>query len=102
MSQAEWELHRAGFRQPPANGTLKVTTTGMKAGYFRKNGVPYSENAVLTEYFDLLIQHDGSEWLVVLSVLDDPDYYTTPIITSSNFRRDANRGAWDPTDCQAG
>ena len=29
----------------PVNGSLKVTTTHLKAGYLRKNGVPYSENA---------------------------------------------------------
>ena len=35
--------------------------------------MPYSENAVLTEYFDLLTQHDGTEWLQVLSILEDPE-----------------------------
>jgi len=95
VSAAEWEMHgRSG------NGNLKVVTTGMRAGYFRKNGVPYSENAVLTEYFDLLTQHDGSEWLVVLSILDDPTYFTQPIVTSSNFRREDSRAGWDPSDCR--
>ena len=83
VSTAEWQLHgRSG------NGTLKVVTTGMRPGYFRRNGVPYGGNAVLTEFFDLLTQHDGSEWLVVLSILDDPDYYSDPIVTSTNFRRE--------------
>lgn len=99
QSVAEWELHAAGFREPPANGDIKVVTTGMRAGYLRMNGVPYSENAVLTEYFDLLTQHDGSEWLVVLSVLDDPTYFTTPVITSTNFRRQSDRSGWDPMPC---
>jgi hypothetical protein len=95
VSTAEWEMHgRSG------NGNLKVVTSDMRAGYFRKNGVPYSESAVLTEYYDLLIQHDGSEWLVVLSILDDPTYFTQPIITSSNFRREAGRAGWNPTDCR--
>lgn len=101
ISEAQWQLHRAGFRSPPVGGTIKVVTRGMRAGYFRKNGVPYGENAVLTEYFDLLTQHDGSEWLVVLSILDDPAHYTTPIITSSNFRRQADRSGWNPKDCSA-
>jgi hypothetical protein len=101
QSVAEWEFHFGRRGQPPANGNLKVVTTNMLAGYFRKNGVPYSENAVLTEYFDLLTQHDGSEWLVVLSVLDDPTYFTGPIITSTNFRRQANRNGWSPSDCSA-
>jgi hypothetical protein len=95
VSTAEWQLHgRSG------NGTLKVVTTGMRPGYFRKNGVPYGENAVLTEYFDLLTQHDGSEWLVVLSILDDPDYYSDPIVTSTNFRRDDEPGGWNPGECR--
>ncbi len=100
-SDAEWEFHLAGRGQPPANGNMKAVTTGMQAGYFRKNGVPYSENAVLTEYFDVLLQEDGSEWLVVLSILDDPTYFTTPIITSTNFRRQADRSGWNPTGCSA-
>jgi hypothetical protein len=101
VSEAEWELHSAGFGAAPAGGTIKVVTTGMRAGYFRRNGVPYSENAVLTEYIDLLTQHDGSQWLVVLSVLDDPTYYTGRIISSTNFRREADRGGWNPSDCRA-
>ncbi len=95
VSTAEWQIHgRSG------NGTLKIVTTGMRAGYFRKNGVPYGENAVLTEYMDLLTQHDGSEWLVVLSILDDPEYYSDPIVTSTNFRRDADADAWNPGECR--
>lgn len=101
VSEAEWVMHRPNFRAPPANGTLKVVTTGMREGYFRKNGVPYSENAVLTEYLDVFTQHDGTEWLQVLSILDDPTYFTTPLITSSNFRRQMDRSGWDPQPCRA-
>jgi len=42
---------------PPPNrattigGALKVLTSRMREGYLRKNGVPYSENATMTEYF---------------------------------------------------
>jgi hypothetical protein len=99
-STAEWEMHTAGPRQPPVNGTMKVVTTGMRAGYFRKNGVPYSEDAVLTEYFDLQRMHDGTEWLVVLSILDDPANFFTPVITSTNFRRESDRRGWNPEDCR--
>lgn len=104
LSKAEWEMHRAGgrggFGAPPLNGDLKVVTTGMRAGYFRKNGVPYSENAVLTEYFDVFTQHDGTIWLTVVSLLDDPTYYTTPIITSTNFRKQTDRSGWNPSPCR--
>lgn len=101
LSAAEWEFDRAGPGQAPVNGSLKVVTTGMRAGYLRKNGVPYSENAVVTEYFDLLRQHDGTEWLTVLTLVEDPTYFFTKVITSSNFRRQTGRGGWDPRDCRA-
>lgn len=102
VSEAEWVMHSGGRGQPAVNGTLKVETTGMRAGYLRRNGVPYGENARLTEYFELLTHPDGTEWLVVLSILDDPEYFTTRVITSSNFRREADRSGWDPQPCRAG
>lgn len=101
LSAAEWVMHGGGRGQPVVNGTLKVETTDMRAGYLRKNGVPYGENARLTEYFELLTHPDGTEWLVVLSVLDDPEYFTTRVITSSNFRRQTDRSGWDPQPCRA-
>src|SRR4051812_36998169 len=59
------------------NGALKVVTTGMAGGYVRKNGVPYSAQAVLTEYFDLVpAQPNGDRWLVVSAILDDARYLT--------------------------
>src|SRR5581483_7868313 len=33
--------------------SLEVVTTHLRAGYLRKNGPPYSENALLKEYYDL-------------------------------------------------
>lgn len=101
-SSAEWELHGGGFRGPPVtNGTIKVVTTNLSPGYFRKNGIPYGEDAVLTEYFDLQEMHDGTQWLVVVSELDDPENFFAPVITSTNFRRQDNRRGWNPQDCRA-
>jgi hypothetical protein len=82
-----------------AGGTLQVVTTQMKAGYLRKNGVPYSEDAVLTEYF---YRHSGPgdlEWFTVTSVVDDPKYLAQPFITSSSFRREADNSKWKPGPC---
>lgn len=101
VSVAEWEMHTAGPRAPPVNGTIKVVTTEMSAGYLRKNGVPVSENAMVTEYYDLFTQHDGSQWLQILTIVDDPTYFTTPVITSTNFRRQDDRSGWNPRDCRA-
>ena len=36
----------------------------MRPGYLRKNGVPYSENARLEEYFETFTEPNGDTWLV--------------------------------------
>ena len=74
-SVAEWEVPaRRTRRTAPgaARGNLKVTTTMMSAGWLRKNGVPYSENATLTEYFDRFPAPNGDEWFVVTTIVSDP------------------------------
>jgi hypothetical protein len=101
VSHAEWIPHGGGFGRPVTNGSLKVVTTKMKEGYLRKNGVPYSANTVLTEYFDILAEPDGSQWLVVKSIVEDPTYHTDTPITSSNFRKQNDRSGWDPEPCTA-
>jgi hypothetical protein len=80
-------------------GSLKVVTTRMRTGYLRKNGVPYSENAVLTEYFTRVPGPQGATWLVVTSVVEDPAYLTQAFITSTHFRREADGAKWRPTPC---
>src|SRR4029079_9994645 len=69
-SIAEWQ----GGGRGATDGTLQVTTSGLKAGFLRKNGVPYSENATLTEYFELITQPDGSPLMVVTIMIHHPMY----------------------------
>jgi hypothetical protein len=82
-------------------GSLKVVTKNMRAGYLRKNGVPYSENAVLTEYFDVAPARSGGQLLVVTAIVDDPMYLTQSFIVSSQFRKQADAKGWEPTPCSA-
>src|ERR1700681_1940179 len=49
-SVAEWQ----GGGRGATDGTLQVTTSNLKAGFLRKNGVPYSENTSLTEYYEVI------------------------------------------------
>lgn len=81
-------------------GYLKVITTHMKPGYLRKNGVPYSGNAVLEEYFDSFAERNGDIWLVVTSVVTDPQYLIQPFITSTHFKKLPDNSGWDPTPCR--
>ena len=86
---------------PPRGGSLKVTTTRLKEGYLRKNGVPYSENAVVTEYFDRHTESNGDEWFTVTTIVDDPKYLGQSFITSTHFKKEANGSKWSPSPCKA-
>jgi hypothetical protein len=98
-STAQWE--RGGGRGgPPAGGSLTVVTKNMRAGYLRKNGVPYSAEATVTEYFDAS-SGPGVQMLVVTTVVDDPRYLLQPFIVSSHFKKEADGSKWDPTPCSA-
>jgi hypothetical protein len=82
-------------------GALKVVTTNLKAGYLRKNGVPYSQDTTMTEYFDRLTAY-GTDWLTVFTVVEDPHYLNQPFITSTHFKREPNGSKWMPAPCEPG
>jgi hypothetical protein len=84
----------------PRFGNLKVTTTQLSGGWLRRNGVPYSEDTTMTEYFDRFAAPDGGEWLVVTTVVADPKYLAQDFVTSTHFRREPNASKWDPTPCK--
>ncbi len=102
-SVASWVARRG---PGVASGTpkaryLKVTTTHMLSGYLRKNGVPYSENATVTEYYDVIQEQDGETVLVVTTVLEDPVFLIDPYILSSQYKKQKDSSGWDPTPCSA-
>ncbi|MBI4266201.1 MAG: hypothetical protein HY657_17640 [Acidobacteria bacterium] len=83
------------------SGSLKVVTTRMRPGYLRKNGIPYSADAVLTEYWDVYTRPNGDRWLVVTTAVEDPRYLQQTYLTSPNFKQEADGSRWDPTPCSA-
>jgi hypothetical protein len=97
FSLAEWE--RAGGRGSQG-GDLKVTTTNMTGGWVRKNGVPYSENAVLTEYYDRFTAPNGDDWFNVTTILEDPRYFTQAFVTSTHFKKEPDGSKWNPSPCR--
>jgi len=96
-SVAVWE----GGGRGSTDGSMKVTTTNLKAGFLRKNGVPYSENTRLQEYFDTFTEPEGTSWLVVTSIITDPMYLTGPYATTNQFKKIPDMQGWDPTPCRA-
>ncbi|PYS50491.1 MAG: hypothetical protein DMG13_20895 [Acidobacteria bacterium] len=98
-SEAEWQ--NAITRSGPLNGNLKVVTTRMRPGYSRKNGVPYSANAHLTEYFHHMTVPNGDQWLTLISELRDPQYYAETWVVSSHFKKVPDGSKWNPEPCLA-
>jgi hypothetical protein len=94
-----------GGPPPPSSlyegGSLQVVTTNFLPGYLRKNGIPYSEDAVITEYFHRLPEHpNGDVWLHVLTIVEDPRYLNDRFLTSTHFKREPNGSKWNPTECR--
>ena len=120
VSTAEWQLAGGGGRGPggpgpggganppagggrggpPRTGSLKVVTTNLQAGWLRKNGVPYSENAVVTEYYDRFRDPVGTEWMVVTTIVNDPTYLQQEFVTSSHFKKEPDGSKWAPSPCK--
>jgi len=98
-SLAKWDIDRVAGK--PVGGSLQVTTSHLKAGYLRKNGVPYSDNAGLVEYYDLVKERDGDQLLVVTTVVTDPMYLREPFIVSSHFKKLPDATGWEPSACSA-
>jgi hypothetical protein len=105
-SLAEWErgtggAGRGGGRGAPAvGGNLKVVTTNLSGGWLRKNGVPYSDQTTMTEYFDRFATPGGDQWLIVTTVVADPKYLNQEFVTSTHFRREPDGSKWDPIACK--
>jgi len=85
----------------PRYGSLKVVTDKLKPGYLRKNGVPYTENAVVTEHFDRQTEKNGDVWFTVTAIVEDSKYLNGPYITSSGFKQERDGSKWHATPCTA-
>lgn len=81
--------------------TLEVTTTNLREGYLRKNGVPYSDKATVTEYYDLFRESNGDTWFTVTTIVNDPVYLFTPFVTSTDFRKEPDGSKFNPVPCTA-
>jgi hypothetical protein len=102
-SVASWDFPGGrGARGPESQGgALKVVTRNMKPGYIQKNGVPYSENATLTEYYHVTKETNGDQWLLITTLVEDPTYLARNFQRSTHFKKEANGAKWDPEPCAA-
>jgi hypothetical protein len=104
-SLANWQIAGGGGRRgggaAPRGGSLRVVTTNLRPGYLRKNGIPYSANARVTEYINRTTEPNGDSWLVVTTVVEDPQNLTSRFVTSTHFKKVPDGSAWNPTPCSA-
>lgn len=81
----------AGFSTGEWQGDrLKVTTTHMKQDYYRRNGVPQSDRARLSEYL-IRRRFRDEDYLTWVIVAYDEVYLTEPLIRSTEYRLDLNQ-----------
>jgi hypothetical protein len=109
-SVAAWEFAGGGpaprgRERTPAQGgkfgNLKITTTHVRPGYFRKNGVPYGANVHMVEFWDLFKGPHGDQRLMITQQIEDPEYLFRPWIITFNFKKEADSSKWDPTPCSS-
>jgi hypothetical protein len=96
-SSARWERVAA----PDRGGSLRVVTSNLRAGYLRKNGVPYSDRATVAEHFDVAPLPDGGQLLLITTIVEDPVYLNAPYVVSPHFKKEPDGSKWDPTPCSS-
>jgi hypothetical protein len=69
---------------------LRIKTTHLKEDYYRRNGVPQSDEATLTEYL-IRRRFRNEDYLTWLIVAYDPVYLTEPLVRSTEYRLDVNQ-----------
>jgi hypothetical protein len=97
-SIAQWTI-MGGTAGTERGGNLKVVTSRLTPGYYWKNGMPYSANATLTEYFRTMELPERSQWIRYTQIANDPDYLTQPWIVNYAFKKLPDASKWKPTPC---
>ena len=88
MSIANWDRR-----------ALRVETSNLLPGYLQYNGVPFSANFKMVEYFDVISEPGGEIWLIDDAVMTDPQYLVRSHKRSTHLRKQADGKGWDPQPC---
>lgn len=112
-SSAEWEFSgnidrqlvfggaRTSLGTVPRSGSLRIETRHLRPGYLRKNGVPFSENTFMTEYYNLIVEDDGNQYLVIQTYVEDPQYLAAHFVRTLQYKREPNGSKREPIECSA-
>ena len=76
-----------GFATGKCEGDmLTVTITHLKEGYIRRNGMPRSDKATVTEHW---LRH--GDFLTIATIVNDPVYLTEPFIRTTDYQLDLHQ-----------
>jgi hypothetical protein len=75
-------------------GVLVVETSHLKAGWIRRNGLPLSDAATMTDRF-----HRYGDLLNHVMIIEDPVYLTEPLVKTNLFQLNAT-GTMTPYPCE--
>ena len=102
-AEPSWQGYSAAAwmytRQPPRTGELRVVTNRLRPGYLRRNGVPLSAAASVTEYYHRFTAPNGDVWLTVVTEVADPENLQQPYVQSSHFKKLPDGAAFKPEPC---
>ena len=77
----------AGFSTAKWEGDmLTIVTTHLKEGYLRRNGLPRSDKATLTEHWIR-----NGDFLTVMTMVSDPVYLTEPFVRTTDYELNVNQ-----------
>ena len=54
----------------------------------------------MTEYFSRVAEPNGDAYLLVTTIVEDPQYLNTRYARSSHFKREADGSKWKPSPCE--
>jgi hypothetical protein len=75
--------------------TLVVETTHLKAGWMRRNGLPLSDRATMTDRF-----YRHGDYITHVMMIEDPVYLTEPLVKTNGFQL-MPAGTINPYPCEA-
>jgi len=88
----EYAAHTwGGFQTGSFEGDrLRIRTTHLKEDYYRRNGVPQSDKATLSEFL-IRRRFRNEDYLTWLIIAYDPVYLTEPLVRSTEYRLDVHQ-----------
>ncbi len=106
-SVAKWYLQANPFAsffapggpQRKRPGQMEVSTSRLLPGLLRKNGVPYSNETKMHEFWEINREPDGPAWLTITTELEDPVYLNSRYYFTSIFMEERDGSKWNPMPC---